>query len=91
MTTGGENDLGRAAALDGSGRLVVAGSSDVPGPGLTAPFMVRLLPDGNLDDTFSGDGMRVVTSWPGATSVTRGRSTRWASISAVGSWRPAGS
>ena len=43
--------LGRAAAVDAEGRLIVAGSA---GRGRTA--VARFLPDGELDPTFGGDG-----------------------------------
>lgn len=54
-------DEGRAAALDGEGRLLVGGESSVLSDG-TIPIPVRvwsltrLLPDGSPDPAFGGDG-----------------------------------
>src|SRR5262245_48826841 len=48
-----------AVAIDGQGRIVLAGSADVGN--FTSDFAVaRLNPDGSLDTTFSGDGKQTV-------------------------------
>jgi len=62
---GGDNrDEAAALAVDGNGRIVVAGTCD----GGTAPnrnfAVIRLLPMGGLDGTFAGNGTQVI-GFPG--------------------------
>ncbi len=57
------NPSATSMAIDGQGRIVLAGRA-APG----AEF-VRLLPGGNLDQSFSGDGKRAVTLGPGPDSA----------------------
>lgn len=52
--------------LDGQGRIVVAGAMD-PNGGIPAPLVARLLPSGDRDTTFSGNGILAIETWPGAT------------------------
>jgi len=53
-----ERDAAAAVALDGSGRIIVAGTAGMSpkGPGNSDLAVVRYLDDGTLDDTFEGDG-----------------------------------
>lgn len=53
--TGG-NDRIRGVDIDVDGKVVVAGETQVNG-GETQMFIIRLLPDGTFDNTFSGDGL----------------------------------
>jgi uncharacterized delta-60 repeat protein len=57
------NPSATSMAIDGHGRIVLAGTAEPD-----AEF-VRLLPDGSLDDSFSGDGKRAVTLGPGSDSA----------------------
>src|SRR5262245_51204213 len=53
-------DLGRAVAVDSLGRIIVAGSATNANG--NADFAVaRLLANGELDRTFSGDGLQTIT------------------------------
>jgi uncharacterized delta-60 repeat protein len=60
---GSANPSASALAIDGQGRIVIAGTSEPD-----AAF-VRLLPDGSLDHSFGGDGKRTVTLGPGSDSA----------------------
>lgn len=52
---GGLNDLGLGLAIQPDGKIVVAGTTVVPGG---RDFVIlRYLPDGRLDPTFGGDGI----------------------------------
>jgi uncharacterized delta-60 repeat protein len=52
-------DVGRAVAIQEDGKIVVAGSAD--GDGTSVDFgLIRLLPDGSLDEDF-GEGGKVTT------------------------------
>lgn len=53
--TGG-NDRIRGVDIDVDGNVVVAGETQVNG-GETQMFIIRLLPDGTFDSSFSGDGV----------------------------------
>lgn len=53
--TGG-NDRIRGVDIDVDGNVVVAGETQVNG-GETQMFIIRLLPDGTFDNSFSGDGV----------------------------------
>ncbi len=59
----GGADYGYAAALQASGKIVVAGTSTGPSE-LSEAAVARLQPGGSLDTTFSGDGRQ--TFRPGA-------------------------
>jgi uncharacterized delta-60 repeat protein len=52
-------------ALDGRGRVVVAGAIARSGEP-PAPLVARLLPSGDRDTTFSGNGVLSIHAWPGA-------------------------
>jgi uncharacterized delta-60 repeat protein len=56
--TFGAVDFGRAVALDGNGRIVVAGYTNAGGNNDMA--VIRLNPDGSPDNSFSGDGKQTV-------------------------------
>lgn len=60
-----------AVALDGQGRIVVAGGTD-PGGETPAPLVARLLPSGSRDQTFSGNGILAIDPWPGAAEADGG-------------------
>lgn len=53
--TGG-NDRLRSVDIDADGKVVVAGETQVNG-GESQMFIIRLMPDGSFDNTFSGDGV----------------------------------
>ena len=54
-----------ALALDGRGRIVLAGA--IAGRGEPpAPLVARLLPSGDRDTMFSGNGILPIHPWPGA-------------------------
>lgn len=55
----GEESIANALALDGDGRIVVAGVADVKGGG-TDVAVARFMPDGGRDGSFSGDGRKRV-------------------------------
>ena len=55
-----------SAALDAAGRLVVAGTSDVPMPDVDNAWIARLDNAGALDSSFSGDGHVFVSTLEGA-------------------------
>ncbi len=65
------SDAGQQMLVDVDGRIVVAGAVDAPG-GETEPALLRLLPDGSMDDSFGSDGMvRLATGKsPGGYTVT---------------------
>ena len=67
---GGDEDRGRALALQADGRIVVAGSAEVGPAGSASPDFAaaRLTPDGALDGSFDGDGKRTVAFDLGPTS-----------------------
>jgi uncharacterized delta-60 repeat protein len=54
-----------AVVLDGRGRVVVAGAI-ARGGEPPAPLVGRLLPSGEPDTTFSGNGILPIHDWPGA-------------------------
>ena len=61
-----------AVAIQGDGKIVVAGSARVDSFGsFNGPdfAVIRLLPDGRLDRTFDGDGKRTIDFAGGATDV----------------------
>ena len=66
---GGDNDEGSAVALQRDGKIVVAGSSFNAAAGFVEFAVVRYLPDGNLDTSFSGDGL-VTTSFGNINAIT---------------------
>ena len=51
----GANDIGRSLALQPDGKILVAGESD------GAIALARYLDNGNLDSSFDGDGISVIT------------------------------
>jgi uncharacterized delta-60 repeat protein len=58
----GNHDFGQALALEPDGKIVVAGDTHSSGPADFA--LVRYLPNGDLDTSFSGDG-RLTTDFGG--------------------------
>ena len=54
----GKADIATAVALQPDGKIVVAGYTDVSGSDEFA--VIRLNPDGTLDNTFSGDGKQTI-------------------------------
>ena len=65
------SDAGQQMLVGDDGRIVVAGAVDAPF-GETEPALLRLLPDGSVDDNFGNDGMvRLATGkGPGDYTVT---------------------
>ena len=58
---GSGEDLGAAMAIDGQGRIVLAGSTYDPSSGTNVDFAVaRYNPDGSLDGTFGTGGKAVI-------------------------------
>jgi uncharacterized delta-60 repeat protein len=59
----GSYDYAAAVAIDGSGRIVVAGStaSDISCTTYCDPVVARLTESGQLDPTFSGDGILTIS------------------------------
>lgn len=53
-------DRGAAVALQGDGKIVVAGTTDAGGGNVFNFGIARLLPTGEFDTTFDGDGKKVV-------------------------------
>lgn len=64
---GGDDGVG-GLAVDGGGRLVLAGGTRSPGTTAADFALVRLRPDGSIDDGF-GAGGRVVTDFGGASDT----------------------
>jgi uncharacterized delta-60 repeat protein len=61
-----------AVAIDGQGRIVLAGASDIVLGDLTQTSeltLVRYLPNGKLDSTFGKDGIDVFSTGPAASGV----------------------
>jgi uncharacterized delta-60 repeat protein len=56
---GGRKDVGRAVALQADGKIVVAGAAERLAPNYDFA-VVRLLPNGALDSTFSGTGKTTI-------------------------------
>ena len=54
----GRRESARAMAVDGSGRIVVSGRSEI-----SEPLITRYLPTGDLDTGFSGDGFDVASGY----------------------------
>lgn len=59
---GGREDRAYDMAIQGDGKIVLAGSTQVDGEGDTAVALARYLPDGSLDPSF-GSGGKVVTNF----------------------------
>jgi uncharacterized delta-60 repeat protein len=68
LTFGNAYAQGSAVAVDGQGRTVVAGTTGVSRDAASDIAVARLTPDGQLDKTFSGDGMATISP-PGAPEV----------------------
>jgi uncharacterized delta-60 repeat protein len=68
--SGGQDELGNALAVQPDGRMVLALDSRLPGQSDRDIVVLRLLPDGSPDESFSSDG-RVVSVQPGD-DVVRG-------------------
>lgn len=64
---GGDDGVG-GLAVDGGGRLVLAGGTQSPGTTAADFALVRLRPNGSIDDGF-GAGGRVVTDFGGASDT----------------------
>jgi uncharacterized delta-60 repeat protein len=63
FSSGGDDDEAYAVAIQADGRIVVAGYSDT---GAGNKFAIaRYMPNGSLDDSFSGDGKRLLGFPPG--------------------------
>ncbi len=58
LNLAGENDMAYAVAVQGDGRIVVAGASWAGSPTGYDVSVVRLNADGTLDTSFSGDGVQ---------------------------------
>ncbi len=71
---GGNDDFATAVAVDRADRIVAAGLVDTAGGQQVG--VVRLLPDGNLDDSFNGTGMRTFSISAAGDDVTDVRAMR---------------
>jgi uncharacterized delta-60 repeat protein len=63
---GGSLDFGHSVALTPDGKIVVAGTT---GPTLTTIGVARLTPNGDLDNSFNGNGKATVPGTVGALAV----------------------
>jgi uncharacterized delta-60 repeat protein len=61
----GDYALGEAVAIDGKGRIVVAGTNEIDQQG----FVARLLPDGSRDRSFGAAGVRLFPMVKGGTGT----------------------
>lgn len=66
---GSPDERGDAIAIDGRGRIVLAGASTRDDSGIDRFLIARYEPGGSLDPAFSGDGF-VTTRFPGAGDPT---------------------
>lgn len=73
---GNKADYARAVAIDGSGRIVVAGEAAIAGDDIDFA-VARLLPNGAPDNTFAGNGQRTIGFDLGGTTLD------WAEAMAV--------
>jgi uncharacterized delta-60 repeat protein len=64
FNNGAGTDVARGVAIQPDGRIVVAGFSDQGSPDHDIA-VARYMPDGSLDQSFSGDGKRLITFSPG--------------------------
>ena len=63
----GADENAVTAAVQPDGKILIAGSVYVPGyPGSTDLMVIRLLPDGSLDQSFGSDGIAVVGAYEGS-------------------------